>query len=135
MLIRAGLSGRHLHDHHQITTVGYKEVHELSAGGRIFSIFLMVVGVGGALYTLTAIWLMSSRGNWEPPWEVTDEKQDCHAERHTSYSAVRKGGAGVRHVFTEELVPFIASTTTTKALQSRGGDIPFLLADAPTDEY
>jgi voltage-gated potassium channel len=36
-----------------ITTVGYNEVHDLSAGGRIFSIFLIVGGVGGALYILS----------------------------------------------------------------------------------
>ena len=38
-----------------ITTVGYAEVHPLSAGGRIFSIFLIIGGVSGALYTLTGI--------------------------------------------------------------------------------
>ncbi len=38
-----------------ITTVGYGEVHPLSTAGRIFSIFLIVSGVGGALYTMTGI--------------------------------------------------------------------------------
>ncbi len=38
-----------------ITTVGYGEVHPLSTGGRIFSIFLIVGGVGGVLYALTVI--------------------------------------------------------------------------------
>ena len=38
-----------------LTTVGYEEVHPLSAGGRIFSIFLMITGVGVAMYAVTAI--------------------------------------------------------------------------------
>ena len=38
-----------------ITTVGFDEVHDLSAGGRIFNIFLIIGGVGGALYTLTGL--------------------------------------------------------------------------------
>jgi voltage-gated potassium channel len=38
-----------------LTTVGYNEVHPLSAGGRIFSIILILGGVGGVLYILTAL--------------------------------------------------------------------------------
>lgn len=35
-----------------ITTVGYREVHELSDAGKLFTIFLIVSGVGTILYTL-----------------------------------------------------------------------------------
>lgn len=38
-----------------ITTVGYSEIHPLSTGGRIFSIFIIIGGVGGALYAMTSI--------------------------------------------------------------------------------
>lgn len=37
------------------TTVGYAEVHPLSTGGRIFTIFLTVVGVGVMLYILSRV--------------------------------------------------------------------------------
>jgi len=36
-----------------ITTVGYREIHELSLKGRIFTIFLIVGGVGTVLYALS----------------------------------------------------------------------------------
>jgi voltage-gated potassium channel len=36
-----------------ITTVGYREIHGLSFKGRIFTIFLIVGGVGTALYALS----------------------------------------------------------------------------------
>ena len=38
-----------------LTTVGFQEVHPLSDGARAFTIFLMLFGVGIALYLLAAI--------------------------------------------------------------------------------
>ena len=36
-----------------ITTVGYREVHELTPAGQAFTVVLVIVGVGAALYTFT----------------------------------------------------------------------------------
>ena len=38
-----------------ITTVGYREVHELSRSGQVFTVFLLIGGVGTALYTFTLL--------------------------------------------------------------------------------
>jgi voltage-gated potassium channel len=38
-----------------ISTVGYAPAHTLSAGGKIFTIFLILFGVGTALYTFTVV--------------------------------------------------------------------------------
>ena len=38
-----------------VSTVGYAEVHALSAVGRVFSIVLIIGGVGVMLYTLTTL--------------------------------------------------------------------------------
>jgi voltage-gated potassium channel len=38
-----------------VTTVGYKEVHELSRLGQIFTVCLLAGGVGAALYTFTLL--------------------------------------------------------------------------------
>src|SRR6185436_20909352 len=38
-----------------MATVGFGEIHPLSANGRIFTIGLIILGVGGALYLLTAM--------------------------------------------------------------------------------
>ena len=38
-----------------LATVGYGEIHPLSTRGRVFTIGLIIVGVGGVLYLLTAI--------------------------------------------------------------------------------
>lgn len=36
-----------------ITTVGYREVHELSMAGQAFTVLVLIFGVGAALYTFT----------------------------------------------------------------------------------
>ena len=36
-----------------VTTVGYREVHDLSGPGQLFTVVLLVGGVGAALYTFT----------------------------------------------------------------------------------
>ena len=38
-----------------VSTVGFREVHPLSAGGRVFTIVLILVGVATALYTFTLV--------------------------------------------------------------------------------
>ena len=38
-----------------IATVGYREVQPLGTGGRIFTMLLIIGGVGGALYALTTV--------------------------------------------------------------------------------
>ena len=46
-----------------ITTVGFTEVRPLTDGGRVFTIFLVVGGVGGALYAITGIVQYIVEGN------------------------------------------------------------------------
>jgi voltage-gated potassium channel len=38
-----------------VATVGYREVHELSRSGQVFTVVLIVSGVGTALYTFTLV--------------------------------------------------------------------------------
>lgn len=38
-----------------VTTVGYREVNPLSDGGRVFTIFLVISGVGVLFYTVTSL--------------------------------------------------------------------------------
>jgi voltage-gated potassium channel len=38
-----------------VTTVGYREVHDLSLGGQAFTVVLLFGGVGSVLYTLTLL--------------------------------------------------------------------------------
>src|SRR5919197_3154276 len=38
-----------------VTTVGYREVHDLSRAGQAFTVVLLLGGVGAALYTFTLL--------------------------------------------------------------------------------
>jgi voltage-gated potassium channel len=38
-----------------VTTVGYREVHDLSRAGQVFTVLLLIGGVGAALYTFTLL--------------------------------------------------------------------------------
>ena len=38
-----------------VTTVGYQEVHELSLAGQVFTVLIIVSGVGAALYSFTLL--------------------------------------------------------------------------------
>src|SRR5207248_11547310 len=38
-----------------VTTVGYREVHDLSPAGQAFTVVLLLGGVGAALYTFTLL--------------------------------------------------------------------------------
>ena len=38
-----------------VTTVGFREVHPLGDGGRVFTIFVVLFGVGVAFYILTTL--------------------------------------------------------------------------------
>ena len=51
-----------------ISTVGFREVHPLSTVGHFFTIALILVGVGTALYTFGILLKRSSRGTYASSW-------------------------------------------------------------------
>ena len=64
-----------------ITTVGFREVHQLDSTGKVFTIVLILAGVGTALYAFSVFkarrwsWLISMPGGWpkrhSPPSSAT----------------------------------------------------------------
>ena len=44
-----------------VTTVGYKEVHPLSRAGEVFTVFVLLAGVGTAFYTFTLLATVDGR--------------------------------------------------------------------------
>ncbi|MFN2298622.1 MAG: potassium channel family protein [Anaerolineales bacterium] len=53
-----------------VTTVGFGEVHTLSPAGRLFTILLILGGVGVAAYTVTASANYLVSGQWREHWDV-----------------------------------------------------------------
>ena len=91
-----------------ITTVGYNEIHPLSTGGRLFSIFLIVGGVGGALYTLTGIIQYMAEGSIITNWGRRRMKNRiAQLKEHFIICGFGRVGEEVASIFKEEDVPFI----------------------------
>ncbi len=91
-----------------ITTVGYREVHELSDGGRIFSIFLMIGGIGGALYTLSGIVGFVVEGNIGTEWERRKMQNRINdLKGHFILCGYGRVGEEIANTFADEKVAFV----------------------------
>ncbi|MFC1918424.1 potassium channel family protein [Chloroflexota bacterium] len=91
-----------------ITTVGYDEVHALSTGGRIFSIFLMFGGVGWALYAVTGILAYVVEGNIGTTWGRRRMKNKIsQLKGHFIICGFGRVGEEISRTFHQEGVPFV----------------------------
>ena len=120
-----------------ITTVGYEEVHTLSAGGRIFSIFLIVGGVGGALYVLSSMVQFIIEGHLGTTFlgRRRMERRIVKLKEHFILCGYGRVGQEIAHIFTEEGVPFIIIDKDQESIASAEKDgYLYVLADATNDE-
>lgn len=91
-----------------ISTVGYGEVHPLSTIGRIFSIFLIVGGVSGALFVLSALVEYAMEGRFG----ITRRRRQMKAKiaklkDHFILCGYGRVGEDIARTFSEEGVPFV----------------------------
>ena len=118
-----------------ITTVGYQEVHALSTAGRIFTIFLVVGGVGGALYTLTAIVEFVLEGNIGTTLGRRQMNNRIAGLRdHFIICGYGRVGQEIARIMAEDGVPFIVVDKDKDAIaQADMDDRLYLQADAATE--
>jgi len=119
-----------------ITTVGYAEVHPLSTGGQIFSIFLIVGGVGSALYALAGIIQYIMEGNIRTTWWRRHMKNKiAKLKNHFILCGYGKVGREIARIFNQEGVPFVVIDKNEDSIADveKGGYL-YLLADATDDE-
>ena len=119
-----------------ITTVGYAEMHPLSTGGRIFSIFLIIGGVSGALYTLTGIIGYIIEGQFGTTLERRKMKtRIANLKEHFILCGYGRVGEEIAHKFKDEGISFIIIDNQPErtALAEQAGYL-YLLGDATSDE-
>ena len=119
-----------------ITTVGYNEVHTLTTAGRAFSIFLIISGVGGAIYTLTGIIQYIIEGNIGITWGRRRMKSRiAQLKGHFILCGFDRVGEEIANTFKEEDVPFVVIDNRPEfiARAEQAGYI-FLQGDATSDE-
>jgi voltage-gated potassium channel len=119
-----------------ITTVGYAEVYPLSAGGRIFSIFLIIGGVGGALYALSGIIQYMLEGQFGTTWGRRRMKtRIARLKGHFILCGYGRVGQEIAHTFEEEGVPFVVIDNDLEVIaQAAQADYPCIEGDATSDE-
>jgi voltage-gated potassium channel len=119
-----------------VTTVGYDEVHPLTTSGRIFSIFLIVGGVSGALYALSGIAGYIIEGHLGTTLgRRRMERTIAKLKGHFILCGYGRVGQEIARIFTEEGVSFVIIDKDQESIASAERDgRPYVLADATSDE-
>ena len=91
-----------------ITTVGFTEVRPLTDGGQVFTIFLVIGGVGGALYAITSIVQYIVEGNIGSVWGRRRMKTKIgNLSGHYILCGFGRVGEEIARTFKAEGMPFI----------------------------
>ena len=91
-----------------ITTVGYREVHELSRAGQAFTVVLLIAGVGAALYTFTLLATLVVEGGL--PTRLQQRRLQHMLETikdHFIVCGYGRIGSTVAQQFQRQHVPFV----------------------------
>lgn len=110
-----------------LTTVGYGEVHPLSANGRIFAMFLILTGVGILAYGVSSVTAFVVGG------ELTDilekrkmEKEISKLKGHIVLCGLGQTGRHVAEEFIKTKTQFVAIERHKETLDHRKSLGPFL---------
>jgi voltage-gated potassium channel len=119
-----------------ITTVGYGEVHTLSQGGRVFSVVLMVGGVGGALYTLSLFIQYLLEGQFGITLRRRRMKTEiAKLKEHFILCGYGRMGQEIAHTFNDEGIAFVVIENSQESAARAGEDgYLYLQGDATNDE-
>lgn len=119
-----------------ITTVGYLEVQPLDTAGRIFTMFLLVGGVGGAFYTLTSIMVYIVEAEFGSYWwRRRMETKISKMKGHFILCGYGRVGQVIAHTFRQEGVSFVIIEESEEAVsQAEQADYLALKGDATSDE-
>jgi voltage-gated potassium channel len=119
------------------TTVGYDEVHPLSAQGRIFTTFLMLVGVATMLYTLTTVVQYVVEEEFVHSF-LRRNRMVARLSRlngHFIVCGFGRVGQSVAESFLRESVPVVVIDTDPDALaRATKMEVPFVQGSATEDD-
>ncbi len=91
-----------------VSTVGYKEVYELTDAGRIFSVFLIIGGVGVMFYAVTTIAQYVVEGNFRNIiWRRRMNDKISKLKDHIIVCGYGRVGKEVTRVFKKQDVQFV----------------------------
>jgi voltage-gated potassium channel len=119
-----------------ITTVGYDEVNPLSTAGRIFSIFLIIGGMGGAFYALYGVVEYILSGYFRTTmWRRRMKARIVELKDHFVLCGYGKVGQEIARAFADEGVPFVIIDKSKDAIATiEPTGYLYLLGDATSDD-
>src|SRR3990172_2676283 len=118
-----------------VATVGFREVQPLSTGGRIFTVFLIIFGVGVALYVLTAVVQIAVEGEVGRLLGVRRMKgKIANLRNHYVLCGFGRVGEEIAREFAARHIPFVVVESNAEALERlRQRDYLHVEGDATTD--
>src|SRR5437660_6888475 len=102
-----------------VTTVGYKEVHDLSPAGQAFTVVLLLGGVGAALYTFTLLATVVVEGGL--PKRLQRRRQARMLDTikdHFIICGYGRIGSIVAHQFRRQRIPYVVIERSSERLQT-----------------
>jgi voltage-gated potassium channel len=119
-----------------MATVGFGEIHPLSQQGRLFTIGLIVLGVGGALYLLTAIMQFVFEGHLGRDLERRRMERRIESLReHFILCGYGRVGRQIARDFQEAGAPFVVIDMSQASLDRAAEDGCLVLrGDAAEDD-
>jgi voltage-gated potassium channel len=102
-----------------VTTVGYKEVHDLSRAGEALTVLVLISGVGAALYTFTLLATVVVEGGL--PKRLQKRRHEHMLETlkdHFIICGYGRIGSIVAHQFRRQGVPFVVVERNADRLQA-----------------
>jgi voltage-gated potassium channel len=120
-----------------VTTVGYEEVHPLGEGGRVFTITVIVLGVGTMLYTLGIFAETLIEGHLGRYARMRGmERQIAGLKDHFVVCGYGRMGTRVAQEFQQLDTPFVMVESNPEPLERlRRSGLLFVEGDPTSDEY
>jgi voltage-gated potassium channel len=118
-----------------VTTVGFREVQPLGTGGRIFTIFLILLGVGVALYLLVSLVSLVLEGELGLALGVRRMRAKIQALRnHYILCGFGRVGEEIGREFRDRGIPFVVVESNPEAVgRARERGFLFIDGDASSD--
>jgi voltage-gated potassium channel len=118
-----------------VTTVGFQEVHPLSTGGRIFTICLIISGVGTAFYILLGAVTLVIEGELGEAWGVQRMRSKIQALRdHYILCGFGRVGEEIGREFQERGISFVVVEGNPEAIgRARQRNFLLIEGDASVD--
>jgi voltage-gated potassium channel len=118
-----------------ITTVGFSEVHKLSEGGRYFTMFLIVFGVGTILYTFNNAARVVIEGEIQAIFGRRKvEKRIRESKDHYIICGYGRMGSVICKELKDKGASFVVVEKEQAAIGGAGTDMLFVRGDATKDE-